>query len=301
MGPTYPGRRALTRPATAPAFRASPEDPGDLTSPPPHFSRLPGARGVRGLRFFLDRSVIHDVLRPCVTAALACARRVVPSDTSGGVAMRVLAFVLALSAAWGHPSASAAATSRLPRIRHVFIIILENKGFDETFGPDSPAVYLSQTLTQQGQLLRQYYATGHVSLDNYVSLVSGQAPNPETQSDCQIDTDFVGAPGLDADGQPVGQGCVYPSFVPTIADQLAAAHRTWKGYMQDMGNSPTAPATCRHPALNSQDDTQMARQGDQYAARHNPFVYFHSIIDSPSCDRNVVPLTEFPADLMRVS
>jgi len=215
--------------------------------------------------------------------------------------MRVLAFVLALSAAWGHPSASAAATSRLPRIRHVFIIILENKGFDETFGPDSPAVYLSQTLTQQGQLLRQYYATGHVSLDNYVSLVSGQAPNPETQSDCQIYTDFVGAQGLDADGQAVGQGCVYPSFVPTIADQLAAAGRTWKGYMQDMGNSPSAPATCRHPALNSQDDTQMARQGDQYAARHNPFVYFHSIIDSPSCDRNVVPLTEFPADLMRVS
>jgi hypothetical protein len=215
--------------------------------------------------------------------------------------MRVLAFVLALLAAWGQPSASAAATSWLPRIRHVFIIILENKGFDETFGPGSPAVYLSQTLTQQGQLLRQYYATGHVSLDNYVSLVSGQAPNVDTQSDCQLYTDFVGAPALDADGQAVGQGCVYPSFVPTIADQLAAARRTWKGYMQDMGNSPTTPATCRHPALNSQDDTQSARDGDQYAARHNPFVYFHSIIDSPSCDRNVVPLTELPTDLERVS
>src|SRR5438552_13043660 len=151
--------------------------------------------------------------------------------------MRVLAFLLALLAAWGQPSASAAATSRLPRIQHVFIIILENKGFDETFGPGSSAVYLSQTLTQQGQLLRQYYATGHVSLDNYISLVSGQAPNAQTQADCMIYTDFAGASSLDADGQAVGQGCVYPAFVPTIADQLPTVRRPWKGYLQDMGNA----------------------------------------------------------------
>ena len=30
--------------------------------------------------------------------------------------------------------------------------------------------------------------------------------------------------------------------------------------------------------------------GDQYAARHNPFVYFHSIIDSADCAANVVDL-----------
>src|SRR3989441_3184797 len=213
--------------------------------------------------------------------------------------MRTLAFVVALLVGSGQFSSSAVAIERLPRIRHVFIIILENKGFDETFGPTSPAVYLSQQLTQQGQLLRQYYATGHVSLDNYVSLVSGQAPNSQTQGDCLIYTDFTGASSLDADGQAVGQGCVYPSFVPTIADQLTARRRTWKGYMQDMGNSPSAPATCRHPALNSRDDTQTARDGDQYATRHNPFVYFHSIIDSAICDANVVPLTQLTTDLER--
>src|SRR5436309_15421506 len=80
--------------------------------------------------------------------------------------MRIVAFVVALLAAW--PSASSAVLNPLPRIRHVFIIILENKGYDETFGSGSAAPYLSQQLTQQGQLLRQYYATGHVSLDNYV-------------------------------------------------------------------------------------------------------------------------------------
>ena len=138
--------------------------------------------------------------------------------------MRIVAFVVALLAAW--PSASSAVLNPLPRIRHVFIIILENKGYDETFGSGSAAPYLSQQLTQQGQLLRQYYATGHVSLDNYIALVSGQAPNSQTQSDCQFYTDFAGAPSLDADGQAVGQGCVYPTFVPTIADQVRGAVRT---------------------------------------------------------------------------
>ncbi len=27
-----------------------------------------------------------------------------------------------------------------------------------------------------GALLTQYYGTGHVSLDNYISMISGQAP-----------------------------------------------------------------------------------------------------------------------------
>ena len=128
-------------------------------------------------------------------------------------------------------------------------------------------------------------------------MVSGQAPNPITQSDCQFYMDMV--PGtIGADGQAFGQGCVYPSPVKTIADQLRAKGLTWRGYMEDMGNSATEPKTCRHPTLNSQDQTQSAKVGDQYAARHNPFVYFHSIIDdSANCNANVVPLDRLPADL----
>src|SRR5204862_965166 len=55
-----------------------------------------------------------------------------------------------------------------------------------------------------------------------------------------------------------------------------------------------------HPALNTQDQTQTARMGDQYATRHDPFVYFHSIIDAPICDTNVVPLGQLPTDLERL-
>jgi hypothetical protein len=72
------------------------------------------------------------------------------------------------------------------KIKHVFVIVLENEGFDVTFGPKSKAPYLSKTLTSQGVLLNQYYGTGHVSLDNYVAMISGQAATPQTRNDCQV-------------------------------------------------------------------------------------------------------------------
>jgi hypothetical protein len=128
-------------------------------------------------------------------------------------------------------------------------------------------------------------------------MVSGQAPNLQTQADCQIYTQFI--PGLPtSDGQFFGQGCVYPPGVQNIATQLEGAGYTWRGYMQDMANSaPSEPATCRHPALNTPDSTQSATATDQYAARHNPFVYFHSIIDHPTCQANDVDLSRLAPDL----
>ena len=75
--------------------------------------------------------------------------------------------------------------------------------------------------------------------------------------------------------------------------------------MGDMGNDPAREsATCGHPPLNSTDFTQTAEAastsvplGDQYATRHDPFMYFHSIIDSPDCNTNVVNLNQLTNDL----
>src|SRR5690349_10594407 len=123
----------------------------------------------------------------------------------------------------------AAAPAAPPPIKHVWVIVLENKDYDSTFGPGSQAPYLSQTLVSQGQLLPRYYGTGHESLDNYIAMVSGQPPNPYTQADAPLYADFVGSVG--SDGVAVGQGSVYPASVKTVADQLEAKGLTWKGYM----------------------------------------------------------------------
>jgi hypothetical protein len=193
----------------------------------------------------------------------------------------------------------AVAGAAQPAIGHVFVIVLENKDYDQSFGPQAKSPQLGQVLPSKGVLLTQYYGIAHNSLPNYIAMVSGQGPNPVTQSDCQIFQEFL--PGtIGADGQAMGAGCVYPSTVKTVADQLTAAGLTWGGYMEDMGNTTTGDTTCRHPALNSPDSTQHATAADQYAARHNPFVYFHSIIDEPDCHARDVPLDQLQGDLQSI-
>ncbi|HVA10042.1 MAG TPA: hypothetical protein VNG12_25240 [Acidimicrobiales bacterium] len=202
------------------------------------------------------------------------------------------------------------------KITHIFVIELENESYLATWGPKSPATYLNNTLRRQGVLLQNYYAIGHNSLDNYIAQVSGQSPTQDTQADC-ADKGFTFAnvlPGT-ADpkkkvnpGQVDGQGCVYPSSVKTIANQLDAKYppnrRThvaaWRAYEQDMGNTPSRDGgtpdpkggtDCAHPAIGAKDKAEAATAADQYANRHNPLIWFHSVIDNKAeCNANVVPL-----------
>jgi len=206
---------------------------------------------------------------------------------------------LALIAGLGLASGVQAATTAAP-VGHVFIIVLENENALSSFGPNSPAPYLSQTLPTMGAFLPRYYGIGHASLDNYVAMISGQPPNVATQADCDTYRDFKGTAPLGPLGINVGQGCVHPASTPTIASQLQAANISWKAYMEDMGNDPQREsATCGHPVIGTKDDTQSAEVGDQYAARHDPFVYFHSIIDDSSgCDAHVVNFSSLQSDLL---
>ena len=201
-------------------------------------------------------------------------------------------------------SAPAARAETLPPIRHVFVLLLENQSYGVTFGSQSPASYLARTLPARGALLSQYYAIGHASLGNYIALVSGQAPNLATQLDCSTYADFrPSAASLDEHGQLHGSGCIYPRSVPSLPDQLEAAGFTWRAYMEDMGKNPARePATCGHVRPGATETTNVASSGDQYAAKHNPFVYFHSIIDDQlRCDTHVVNLERLPQDLASVS
>jgi hypothetical protein len=216
--------------------------------------------------------------------------------TPGVLAMLAL---LAVPAPAGVPAASP--------IAHVFVIVLENKNFQDTFGPQSAAPYLARELPRQGVLLEQYFATGHYSLDNYLAMISGQAASLETRADCEAFADFH-LEGMTGDGQAIGHGCVYPASIRTLADQLDERHRSWRAYLEDMGNDPQREArSCGHPALDATDGTQLAeapsarvRAGDQYATRHNPFVYFHSIIDSPRCATHVLRLEQLARDLRSI-
>jgi hypothetical protein len=147
------------------------------------------------------------------------------------------------------------------QVKHVWLIILENKSYDATFTGLNQNSYLWKTLPAQGALLKDYYGTGHYSQDNYISLVSGQAPTQDVQEDCDVvnsdlgtnaniltthkgprfgRTDFYGQVSSPAGANaPDGQnGCTYPRDVPTLFNQLDAAGVSWKGYAQDLRNQP---------------------------------------------------------------
>lgn len=212
-----------------------------------------------------------------------------------------------------------------PAVKHVLVIDLENEDFDSSFGPNSPANYLNKTLLPQGQLLTHYYGIGHFSTDNYLAQISGQAPNKVSGNDCITDTTTFastytdvtpGAPATDQKrfpGQIDGSGCVYPAAVQTIGNQLDAQPGTggrndgvtWRMYAEDMGNDaardfgtpdPLGGTDCAHPAANGTFPNK-ATATDQYAIRHVPPLFFHSVTNNPSyCAQHVVPMGTLTAD-----
>jgi hypothetical protein len=141
--------------------------------------------------------------------------------------------VISLAAATSAPRTSTRVDVPAKKPGHIFIILLENESFARTFAANSPAPYLAHELAGKGALLRNYYGIGHNSLDNYIALISGQAPNLATMGDCTKFTEFaLDQPKLDENGQAIGSGCVYPPMVQMIGDQLETAGKSWRGYMQ---------------------------------------------------------------------
>jgi hypothetical protein len=208
-------------------------------------------------------------------------------------------------------------SSKLPPVKHVFLIVLADQPYAAVFGPASKAPYLAHTLEKQGELLLRYYAVAHDELANAVALISGQGPTAETAANCPTYTDIAPATA-GAEGQVLGSGCVYPSSTQTLAGQLAAKRLSWRAYVEGMGESPSAPATCQHPALGAADptvgsvppaattttgpDSQLVSAnepaaGVDYTTFRNPFVYFHEVIDSPSCAADDVGIGQLSSDL----
>ena len=204
-----------------------------------------------------------------------------------------------LLAALALAASTVAAAGPPPKVGHVFIIVLENQSFRVSFGPAAKSAYLARELPAQGALLREYYGTAHASLPNYVAMVSGQAPNPDTANNCRTFAEFA-ASGETADGQWIGRGCIYPKEVPTLAGQLEARKLTWKNYGEDSARGE--PRVCRRPEIGGPDTARGKSAGDQYATRHVPWVYFHSIIDDAAyCGARVVDLADLDRDLAKAA
>jgi phospholipase C len=104
---------------------------------------------------------------------------------------------------------SARADSRkdLKNFQYVFVIMMENTGYDALIGnPNAP--WINQAAQTYG-LATNYTGVTHPSQPNYIAATSGSLNGVSSDSDTTIN-------------------------VPNIVDQLEANGKTWKAYMQSL-------------------------------------------------------------------
>jgi phosphatidylinositol-3-phosphatase len=188
----------------------------------------------------------------------------------------------------GSSKPSASTASKLPPIKHVFLIALSDEPYAAAFGPISTAHYLTHTLEARGELLVHYDAVAHEELANELALLSGQGPTAETAADCPNYSAIVPT-GIGAQEQVLGDGCVYPASTQSLPGQLTARHLTWRAFIQGLEEPGQPAGACAHPALGQPDPS--AEQGagtGAYATFRNPFVYFSAISGAPACAKDDV-------------
>jgi phosphatidylinositol-3-phosphatase len=139
---------------------------------------------------------------------------------------------------------------------HVVVIVMENKESSAVVGA-SGAPYVN-ALARRYAIVTHSYAIRHPSLPNYLALTSGSTHR--IASDC-TDCHVSGA---------------------NIVDQLEAAHRSWRAYMEDL------PSPCSRAAA-----------AGGYAKKHDPFMYYDDVVRDPRRCRNVVGFDQLQADLRR--
>lgn len=166
---------------------------------------------------------------------------------------------------WPPARPQASAKTTVPRLNHVFVIVMENHSL--TALPPSQAPYIHELVERYGYD-QAYHGVTHVSLPNYVALISGRTFHSHSDNPDQT---FGG---------------------PTLVAQLARHHISWQAVMQSL------PATGYpgnwYPEPKGRNPTAMPLNA-LYAKKHDPFMLFPAISRHEAS--HVVPWTTFQREL----
>jgi phosphatidylinositol-3-phosphatase len=155
---------------------------------------------------------------------------------------------------------------------HVYLIVLENRGFEDALY-NGPSPFLLGLSRAQG-LATCYFGVTHPSLPNYLAMIAGDEFGIR-------DND----PSCFASDLRLVQSC-HRLAGDTLVDQLEAASLTWALYSESL---PAAGAL--QQASTSNGPIAL------YAQKHNPFVYFEQIATNPVRLDKLRPLEALSADL----
>jgi hypothetical protein len=187
--------------------------------------------------------------------------------------------------------AAPAPDAGLPTVGHVFLITLSTSSYGAAFGAKSKLPYL-RTLASRGALLENFRSLGHGELADELAMISGQKPNAATTASCPTFREFPSSAAANTAGDVPGTGCVYPTTAITIGDQVTADGKSWAAYVADQGSE-----ACQHPNSGAKTDLALAQAQPGYDLQHNPFVFFHSLLDAGGCIENDLNLPKLSGAL----
>ena len=203
-----------------------------------------------------------------------------------------VAMALALAAAVGATGARAAKAGLegVPRFDHVFVIMEENKEYDQIVG-GLAAPNITRLARAYGDATR-FYGEVHPSEANYVALLGGDTFG------IHDDDPFYCKPGTkDPTCALAASEAGYPDHTvsaPNLGDQLAAAGLTWKGYYENL----PAPGSLANWTSDPRFDSG-TRLTALYASKHSGFVNFASVQHDPRRADHLVGFDRLEADLAR--
>jgi len=240
---------------------------------------------------------------------------------------------LTLAAAFGiAPALAQNPAPSIPRLDHVFVIVMENHHYGQIFG-NSNAPFVN-AYAKSANLAANYFGVGHPSLTNYLEMVGGSnfgvvndnSPdwhNKACRSNLELNTPALeGAPnicpiagsGMDATtpavdttnegtpAAPIYNDPIAPAYTvgKTIADQLVEAGLTWKSYQESLPPYG-ADRVNNSDGMISDLTSSVSGMPKLYAVKHNPFVYFASVQagDEDNSLRNTQGFERLYADLRR--
>ena len=159
----------------------------------------------------------------------------------------VTASALAVTAAGAVVGTTAAAGGGYgaPNLDHIYVIMLENHSKSSVIG-DPNAPYMTN-LAHTYSMADHYYGVTHPSMPNYIASIAGDNFGIQDDNDQNV---------VNLDRR-------------NLVDQLEAAHVSWNAYMEDLPN-------------NKLDRFWPSDTNPLYAKKHNPFVLFDDVKNSPA-------------------
>jgi hypothetical protein len=179
--------------------------------------------------------------------------------------------------------------SGIHHYRHIVEIMMENTSYGTIIGnPLAPNI---NALANKYGLATNYFGVTHPSEPNYVANIGGSFFG------IQDDNQFYCTPALaTTDPNCAGTTVDHTVSAQSLADQLTAAGKTWKGYFQSLPPMPPAgQLVMTGPNANGPYTFKWPSNTDAlYASKHNPFVNFTG---TQGALTNMVPDTQLFADL----